>query len=322
MGWAVRRTKVVVVVVEITEFFSQLGTIPANTWLTQIYLGLVNGSVFLLLALGLTIIFGLMGIVNFAHGTFYMVGAYTGWLTLRLVGNFWAALLVAPVITGLLGMLLEIVLLRRIYNKRESVYLGILITFGLSFMGPDTIRLLFGKTGLPYVVPSILSGTAFTIGATHFSLYRIFLICSALTLTVLMFLLLKKTDLGLIIRAGIGNPTMVEALGIKIHNVWTITFGLGTALAAIAGVLVGPIFAVQPTMGEGVIIQSFIVVIIGGLGSLVGAVVSALIVGQVLTLFPLLPHMQQLADVIIYLLMAFILLVRPRGLFGEEGVGE
>lgn len=307
---------------EITEFFSQLGAIPANTWITQIYLGLVNGSVFLLLALGLTIIFGLMGIINFAHGTFYMVGAYAGWLTLRLVGNFWAALLVAPLITGLLGMLLEIVLLRRVYDKRESVYLGILITFGLSFIGPDIIRLFFGKTGLPYVIPAILDGTAFTIGATHFSLYRIFLICSALTLTVLMFLLLKKTNLGLIIRAGIGNPRMVEVLGIKIRNVWTITFGLGTALAAIAGVLVGPIFAVQPTMGEGVVIQSFIVVIIGGLGSLMGAVVSALIVGQVLTLFPLLPHIQELADVIIYLLMAFVLLVRPRGLFGEEGVGE
>ncbi|MCL4475509.1 MAG: branched-chain amino acid ABC transporter permease [Nitrospirae bacterium] len=306
----------------IIEFFGRLAEIPANTWITQVYLGLVNGSVLILLALGLTIIFGLMGIVNFAHGTFYMTGAYLGWLTLRLTGNFWIALIVAPILTGLLGAGIELTMLRRVYNKRESVYLGILITFGLSFLGPDVMRFFFGKTGLPYVTPALLDGTAFSIAATNFSRYRLFLIGSAFSLILLMWLLLKKTNLGLIIRAGISNSRMVEVLGIEIRNVWTATFGLGTALAALAGVLVGPIFAVQPTMGDMIIIQSFIVVIIGGLGSLIGAVISALIVGQVLTLFPLLPHLQQLADVVIYLLMAFVLLVRPRGLFGEEGVGE
>lgn len=306
----------------IVEFFKQLAAIPVSTWMIQIYVGLVNGSVLILLALGLTIIFGLMGIVNFAHGTFYMLGAYLGWLTLRLTGNFWLALLIAPIIAGLLGISIEFTMLRRIYDKRESVYLGILITFGLSFLGPDLMRFFFGKTGLPYIIPPLLDGTAFSIAAINFSRYRLFLIGSAFSLTFILWLLLKKTNLGLIIRAGISNSRMVEVLGIEVRNVWTAAFGLGIAIAAIAGVLVGPIFAVQPTMGDMIIIQSFIVVIIGGLGSLIGAVVSALIVGQVLTLFPLLPYMQQLADVVIYLLMAFVLLVRPRGLFGEEGVGE
>lgn len=306
----------------ISSFFVELAAIPVNLWITQIYLGLVNGSVLLLLALGLTIIFGLMGIVNFAHGAFYMVGAYLGWLTIKITGSFWLALLIAPVATGLIGAIIEMSMLRRIYNKHESVYLGILVTFGLSFLAPDLMRFFFGKTGLPYTIPPLLQGTLFTFAGTNFSTYRLFLIFSAAFLTLLMWVMLKKTNMGMIIRAGISNPRMVEVLGIEIRKVWTFTFSLGIALAAIAGVLVGPIMAVQSTMGDVIIIQCFIVVIIGGLGSFLGAVVSAFMIGQVLTLFPMLPHVQQLADVVIYLLLVAVLLLRPRGLFGEEGVGE
>lgn len=306
----------------IAEYFAALAAIPAETWITQAYLGLVNGAVLILLALGLSIIFGIMGIVNFAHGAFYMIGAYLGWLALRLTGSFWVALLIAPVLGGLLGAAAEKGMLQRIYSRRESVFLGILITFGISFLAPDTIRLFFGKTGLPYVIPPLLQGTAFTIGHTPLSTYRLFLILVAFVLTLLLWLLLKKTDLGMIIRAGTTNALMVEVLGIDLRRIWTTTFGLGTALASIAGVLVGPIFAVQPTMGDTIVIQCFIVVIIGGMGSFFGAVVSGLLVGQVLTLFPLLPYTQRLADMVIYILMAIVLLVRPRGLFGEEGAFE
>jgi branched-chain amino acid transport system permease protein len=304
------------------EFLNAIASISPETWLKQVYLGLVNGAVLVLLALGLTIIFGMMGIVNFAHGAFYMIGAYLGWFVLRWTGSFWVALAVAPVLGGVLGIGVERSVLRRVYNRPESVFLGILITFGISFLAPDLVRLIFGKTGLPYAMPAGLQGTAFVIGHTQFSLYRLFLIGLAFFLTVLLWFVLQKTNLGMIIRAGISNATMVEVLGIDIRRVWTGTFGLGIALASAAGVLVGPVYAVQPTMGDVIVIQCFIVVIIGGMGSFWGAVLSALIVGQVLTLFPLLPHAERLADVVIYLLMAFVLLVRPRGLLGQEGVAE
>jgi branched-chain amino acid transport system permease protein len=304
------------------EFLNAIASISPETWLKQVYLGLVNGAVLVLLALGLTIIFGMMGIVNFAHGAFYMIGAYLGWFVLRCTGSFWVALAVAPILGGVFGIGVERSVLRRVYNRPESVFLGILITFGISFLAPDLVRLIFGKTGLPYAMPSALKGTAFMIGHTQFSLYRLFLIGLAFLLTVLLWLVLQKTNLGMIIRAGISNATMVEVLGIDIRRVWTGTFGLGIALASAAGVLVGPVFAVQPTMGDVIVIQCFIVVIIGGMGSFWGAVLSALIVGQVLTLFPLLPYAERLADVVIYLLMAFVLLVRPRGLLGQEGVAE
>ncbi|MFQ6112027.1 MAG: branched-chain amino acid ABC transporter permease, partial [Nitrospinota bacterium] len=173
---------------------------------------------------------------------------------------------------------------------------------------------------LPFAVPEALRGTAFTFENTDFSRYRVFLICVTFALAVFLWLLLNRTKLGMLIRAGTSDPLMVEVLGVDIRKIWSISFGLGISLAAFAGVMVGPIFAVQPTMGEVVLIQSFIVVIVGGMGSFWGAVISGIIVGQVLTVFPLIPYLEPAADVLIYLLMVTVLVLRPRGLFGEEGI--
>jgi len=293
-----------------------VGAIPASVWLQQVYLGLVNSSVFILLALGLTIIFGLLGIMNFAHGAFYMAGAYVGWLFLRLTGSFWVALAVVPFVGAGMGFVVEAYLLRRTYNRKESEFLGILVTFGLAFAAPDLARWIFGNLGLPYLKP--LSEPLFTIGGVAFSQYRFFLILVTVVLASALWWLLQRTDLGMIIRAGISNSLMVEVLGTNIRKVWTFTFCLGLAIASFAGVLVGPILAVQPTMGGEILIQCFIVVIIGGLGSFWGAVISGILVGQILTLFPLLPHCSQLGEIVIFVVAAVVLLTRPRGLFGLE----
>lgn len=304
----------------VLTFLEALSAIPASAWIKQIYLGLVNGSVFILLALGLSIIFGMMGIPNFGHGAFYMLGAYAGWVFFKHTGNFWLSLAIAPVVIGSLGIAAEVALLRQTYEKKESVFLGVLVTFGILLFAPDFIRMVFGKEGLPFAVPEALRGTAFTFENTDFSRYRVFLICVTFALAVFLWLLLNRTKLGMLIRAGTSDPLMVEVLGVDIRKIWSISFGLGISLAAFAGVMVGPIFAVQPTMGEVVLIQSFIVVIVGGMGSFWGAVISGIIVGQVLTVFPLIPYLEPAADVLIYLLMVTVLVLRPRGLFGEEGI--
>jgi branched-chain amino acid transport system permease protein len=280
------------------------------------YLGLVNSSVFVLLALGLTIIFGLLGIMNFAHGAFYMLGAYVGWLFLRLTGSFWVALAIIPFVGAGMGFLVESYLLRRTYNRKESEFLGILVTFGLGFAAPDLVRWIFGNLGLPYLKP--LSEPLFAIGGVAFSQYRFFLILITVLLASALWWLLQRTDLGMIIRAGISNSLMVEVLGTDIRKIWTFTFCLGLAIASFAGVLVGPILAVQPTMGGEILIQCFIVVIIGGLGSFWGAIIAGVLVGQILTLFPLLPHCSQLGEIVIFVVAAVVLLTRPRGLFGLE----
>lgn len=300
----------------ILEWFMLVGAIPLSVWLQQMYLGLVNSSVFVLLALGLTIIFGLLGIMNFAHGAFYMLGAYVGWLFLRLTGSFWVALAIIPFVGAGMGFLVESYLLRRTYNRKESEFLGILVTFGLGFAAPDLVRWIFGNLGLPYLKP--LSEPLFKIGGVAFSQYRFFLILITVLLASALWWLLQRTDLGMIIRAGISNSLMVEVLGTDIRKIWTFTFCLGLAIASFAGVLVGPILAVQPTMGGEILIQCFIVVIIGGLGSFWGAIISGVLVGQILTLFPLLPHCSQLGEIVIFVVAAVVLLTRPRGLFGLE----
>lgn len=300
----------------IFEWFASVAAIPGVIWLQQIYLGLINGSVFVLMALGLTIILGLLGIINFAHGAFYMFGAYAGWALLRVTGNFWLALAVTPFVGAAIGLLAELFLLRPTYGKKESEFLGLLVTFGLALASPALVRWIFGKTGLPY--PRPLFAPLFNIGGVAFSQYRFFLIVVAAVLTFVLWWLLQRTNLGMIIRAGISNSKMVEVLGTDVRKIWTVTFALGVAIASFAGVLVGPILAVQPTMGVEILVQCFIVVIIGGLGSFWGAVLSGLLVGQILTLFPLLPYCSKLGDVVIFIVAAVVLLTRPRGIFGLE----
>ncbi len=300
----------------IIGWISEVAAISGVIWLQQIYLGLVNGAVFVIMALGLTIIFGLLGIMNFAHGAFYMLGAYMGWVFLSWTGNFWLALVAAPCVGAVMGVAVERFLLKPTYKRKESEFLGILVTFGLSLAAPDLVRWIFGNLGRPYVNP--LPSPLFTIDGIDFSQYRFFILIAVGAVSFGLWWLLRKTNLGMIIRAGTTNSRMVEVLGTDVRRIWTITFALGVAIASFAGVLVGPILAVQPVMGVEILIQCFIVVIIGGLGSFWGAVVAGLMVGQILTIFPLLPHCTKLGDVVIFAVAAIVLLTRPEGIFGSE----
>ncbi len=293
---------------------------PAEIWVLQLFIGLVNGCVFILMAVGLSIIFGLMGIINFGHGIFYMLGAYTGYTVFQVTGNFWLALLVAPVICGLVGALVERGLLKRIYTSKNPLFSGVLVTYGLSICIPDLIRFLYGRPGKPFPIPRYFQEDFFKIGNTDIGGYRIFVVVVTAVLVPALWYLLNRTNLGMIIRAGSADNLMVQALGINVSRIWTITFAVGIALAAFAGVVVAPLIAVVPEMGAAVLIQNFIVVVVGGMGTFAGAIAGGLLIGEVLTLTGLVYDI--LGDVIIYLLMAVVLLLRPRGLFGQEGVFE
>lgn len=285
----------------------------------QLLLGLTFGCIFILLALGLSIIFGLLGIVNFAHGVFCMLGAYAAFLGLGLTGNFWMALILAPLVVGGLGFLAELGVLRPIYRSKNPVFAGVLTTYGLSLIFPDIIRMFFGRSGKPFRIPAILDAT-YHYALMSFSAYRFFIIGITAAILPLVWLLLYRTNIGMIIRAGTTDNLMVQLLGIKVQRVWTFTFALGIALAALAGILIAPIRGIFPEMGGLVLIESFIVVIVGGMGSFKGAIIGGLIIGEAVSLTNLMYG--PMANVIIYIVMAFILLARPRGLFGEEGVSE
>jgi len=293
---------------------------PLESWVAQLYVGLVNGCVFILLALGLSIIFGLMGIVNFAHGVFYMLGAYAAYSVIAATGSYWLALAAAPLIVGVLGLGVERGIIRRIYGVKNAAFAGVLVTYGLSILLPDFVRMLYGRPGKPVRIPPELTGDLLTIGGTKLGAYRLFILIVTAVVVPLLWLLLNKTNLGLVIRAGTSDSLMVQALGINVSRVWTITFGLGIALAAFAGVVTAPMLAVSPEMGGTILIQCFIVVVIGGMGSFAGPIVGGLIIGQVLSLTSMVYDV--LADVIIYVAMAAVLLLRPRGLFGVEGVED
>jgi branched-chain amino acid transport system permease protein len=293
---------------------------PLQIWYTQLFIGLVNGCILVLVALGLSIVFGLMGIINFAHGIFYMLGAYAGWATLQATGSFWLALVVAPVSVGLVGVAVERGMLKRIYGTKNAAFAGVLVTYGLAIMIPDVMRMIFGRPGKPFAVPPVLSGSLFTVGATEVGTYRVFIVLVTALLLPLLWLLLNKTNLGLVIRAGTSDNLMVQLLGINVARVWTATYALGAAMAALAGVITAPLVAVAPEMGGLILIECFIVTVVGGMGSFLGAVAGGLLIGEVLALTGLVYDV--LADVIIYLAMAIVLLVRPRGLFGQEGMSE
>ncbi len=293
---------------------------PLEVWTTQLFIGLVNGCILILVAQGLSIVFGLMGIINFAHGIFYMLGAYVGWLTVHLTGNFWLSLLVAPAVVGGVGILVEIGVLRRIYGTRNANFAGVLVTYGLAIMIPDVIRMVFGRPGKPFAVPKVLTGSLLTLGGTDIGSYRIFIILVTAALLPLLWFLLNRTNLGMVIRAGTSDNVMVQLLGINVARTWTTTYALGAALAAFAGVITAPLIAVAPEMGGLILIECFIVTVVGGMGSFVGPIAGGILIGEVLALTGMVYDV--FADVVIYLLMAVVLLVRPRGLFGQEGVSE
>jgi branched-chain amino acid transport system permease protein len=274
--------------------------------------GLVLGALYVLMALGLSIIFGMVGVINFAHGALFTLGAYTAYQVQGALG-FAGALIVAPVLVGVLGMLIEATLLRRLYL--EDPLQGLLLTFGLAMVLEQGIRLLWGLSPKQFEVPTGLAG-ALAMGSLTYSKYRSFILLAVVLLIVGLVLFLQKTAIGTIVRAGSRDPMMVRLLGISLTPVLTLVFGLGVALAALAGVLSAPLAGVQPAMGVNVGTAAFVVVTIGGLGSLAGAIVSGLLVGQVVSLS--IYFQPRAAEASMYVLMAVILLLRPRGLMGER----
>jgi branched-chain amino acid transport system permease protein len=261
-----------------------------------------------------------MGIINFAHGIFYMLGAYAGWLTVHLTGSFWLALFTAPLAVGLIGVLVERGVLQRIYGTKNANFAGVLVTYGLAIMIPDLVRMTFGRPGKPFAVPAALTGSLFRLGEIDVHAYRVFILGVTALLLPLLWLLLNRTNLGLVIRAGTSDNLMVQLLGINVARTWTITYALGAALAAFAGVITAPLVAVAPEMGGLVLIECFIVTVVGGMGTFLGVVAGGLLIGESLAITGMLYDV--LADLVIYLAMALVLLVRPRGLFGQEGMSE
>lgn len=286
-----------------------------NLFLLQLFTGVALGSVFVLLAVGLSLIFGLLTVVNFAHGAFYMLGAYVGVFILGLTGNFWLALVVVPFVVGAMGLLVERFLVRPLYGR--GIDYPLLLTFGLGLVIVELVRIGFGLEGVPFDVPASLQG-AVNIGIGWFPLYRLFLIGVTAALVLGIWLFLEKTSYGLIIRAGARDPEIMRVLGIDIGRVWLLVFGLGTGIAGFAGVLSAPMTSVIPDMGATVLVEAFVVTVVGGMGSLLGAVVAGLAVGVIISMTAL--FYPELSDLSMFVLMAAVLVVRPQGLFGQKGL--
>ena len=288
-----------------------------STLLAQVFTGLVLGMIYVLLAIGLSLIFGLMTVVNFAHGALYMLGAYFGVFLLGYTKSFWVALIVAPLMVGALGLLMERFLIRRLYGRSPDDPL--LLTFGLSLILIEGVKVFWGKIGLTLDPPRALAG-AVDLGFMTFPAYRLFLVAVIAAVLIALYFFLGRTNIGLIIRAGSRDPLMVRALGIDLGRVWLVVFGIGTALAGLAGILAGPMRGAYAEMGVTMVIESFVVIVVGGMGSLLGAVVAGLLIGQVVGLTTF--FVPKAAEIMVFVVMAVVLLVRPSGLFGEAGLAE
>jgi len=283
----------------------------------QAFTGLVLGGILVLMAIGLSLIFGLMTVVNFSHGALYMMGAFVAYSVLGRTGSFWASLVLAPLLVGVLGLLIERLLIRRLYGRGPDDPL--LLTFGLSLVLVETVKVFWGKIGLTLDPPREMAG-AVNLGFMNFPVYRLFVVGVTAVVLVALWLFLEKTSVGLIIRAGTRDALMVRALGINLERVWFLVFGLGVGLAGLAGVLAGPMRGVYAEMGVEIIIECFVVVVVGGMGSLVGAVVAGLFIGEVVSLTTF--FAPKMTEIVVFLVMAVVLLVRPSGLFGEAGLAE
>lgn len=289
--------------------------IPLNLLLLQLFTGLALGSVFVLLAVGLSLIFGLLTVVNFAHGAFYMLGAYAGVFLIGLTGNFWLTLALVPVVVGVVGLGVERFLVRPLYGR--GIDYPLLLTFGLGLVIVEIVRIIYGLDGVPFDTPKELRG-ATDLGFGFFPTYRLFIIGITATIVAGLWLFIEKTSFGLVIRAGARDPDIVRVLGIDISKVWLIVFAIGTGVAGLSGVLSAPMRSVIPDMGAPVLVEAFVVTVVGGMGSLVGAVVAGLLVGLVVAMTSLIAP--ELADLSMFALMALVLLVRPQGLFGQKGL--
>lgn len=279
----------------------------------QLVLGLINGSFYALLSLGLAIIFGLLNVINFAHGAQYMLGAFAAWLLLQYAGiGYWGALLLAPLLVGLIGAAIEVTMLRRL-AKLDPLY-GLLLTFGLAMVLQGLFAQEFGTSGSPYSVPPALQGSQ-SLGFMVLPNYRAWVIVFSLAVCVGAWYLTERTRLGSYLRAATENPSLVQAFGINVPRMITVTYGVSVALAALAGVLAAPIYRVSPLMGAEVIIVVFAVVVIGGMGSILGSIVTGFGLGVVEGLTKV--FYPEASNVVIFVVMALVLLVKPAGLFGR-----
>jgi branched-chain amino acid transport system permease protein len=280
----------------------------------QLSLGLINGSFYAVLSLGLAVIFGLLNIINFSHGALYMVGAFIALIGLNRFGmNYWAALLVAPLLVGALGVVIERTMLKRLY-KLDHLY-GLLLTFGLALIGEGVFRYYFGVSGESYPPPESLEGGV-NLGFMFLPLYRGWVVVASLAVCLITWYVIERTPLGATLRAATERPELVQALGINVPVLVTATYGAGVALAAFAGVLAAPIVQVNPLMGSNLIIVVFAVVVIGGMGSIAGAIITGLGLGLVEGLTKVV--YPEASAVVIFVIMIIVLLVRPAGLFGKQ----
>ncbi|HMF69124.1 MAG TPA: branched-chain amino acid ABC transporter permease [Phyllobacterium sp.] len=288
--------------------------VPVQAFLGQLLIGLINGSFYAMLSLGLAIIFGLLRVINFAHGAQYMIGAFVGYLLLAELGiGYWPALVLAPLVVGLAGALIERVALSRLYNL-DHLY-GLLFTFGLALVLEGTFRYYYGAAGQPYAVPPALAG-GYNLGFMFLPKYRAWVVIASLAVCLGTWLLIEKTRLGSYLRAATENPTLVRAFGINVPLLLTFTYGLGAGLAGLAGIMAAPIYQVSPLMGSNMIIVVFAVVVVGGMGSILGAIVT----GYMLGIFEGLTKVfyPEASSIVIFVIMAIVLLVRPAGLFGKD----
>jgi branched-chain amino acid transport system permease protein len=294
----------------VTDIFG----IPVAVILGQLMLGLVNGSFYAMLSLGLAVIFGLMGIVNFAHGAFYTLGAFAALLGLQWLGiNYWVALVCAPLLVGVLGVVVERLLLRRLYGL-DPLY-GLLLTFGLALVVEGSLHQVFGATGESYPVPAALAGGV-DLGFMFLPLYRAWVIAASLVVCFGTWFVVERTRLGATLRAATENAPLLQAFGVNVPLLVAATYGGGVALAALAGVLAAPVVLVNSHMGSSLVIVVFAVVVIGGMGSILGSIVSGLALGVIegftKVIYP------EASDVVVFIIMAVVLIVRPAGLFGRE----
>jgi branched-chain amino acid transport system permease protein len=287
--------------------------IPSQALFGQLLLGLINGSFYALLSLGLAVIFGMLNIINFTHGAQYMMGAFAAYLLLQHLGlNYWAALVVAPIVIGVTGVLIERLFLQHL-RKLDPLY-GLLLTFGLALVIEGLFRNVYGSSGLPYQVPEALQGGR-NLGFMFLPNYRAWVIVLSLAVCFATWFAIERTRLGSYLRAATENPVLVRAFGINVPRMVTLTYGFGVGLAALAGVMAAPIYNVSPQMGSDLIIVVFAVVVIGGMGSIMGAIVTGFALGIVEGLTKV--FYPEASNTVIFVIMAIVLLIRPAGLFGR-----
>jgi branched-chain amino acid transport system permease protein len=288
--------------------------VPTQALFGQLLIGLINGSFYALLSLGLAVIFGLLNIINFTHGAQYMMGAFVAWFLLNKTGlGYWWALIIAPIVVGATGVIIERLMLSRLY-KLDHLY-GLLLTFGLALIIEGLFRQEFGSAGQPYNIPASLQGTQ-NLGFMFLPNYRAWVIGASLAICLATWFMIERTKLGAYLRAATENPKLVEAFGINVPRMVTLTYGFGVGLAALAGVFAAPIYQVAPQMGSSLIIVVFAVVVIGGMGSIMGSIITGFGLGVIEGLTKV--FYPEASNTVIFVIMAIVLMIRPQGLFGAR----